>query len=112
MRAGELRHTVYADEPISASDGEGGEVINWVPRLKFKAAVEPISGREALRSNQIVASMDTRITLRWSVEAAAIKPNWRLRHDGVIYNIARPPAEKALGRREIEIMVSSGLNQG
>lgn len=112
MRAGALRHTVWADEPVSASDGAGGQVVTWTPRLSFKASIEPITGREVLRSNQVIADLDTRITLRWSLAASVINATWRLRHGGVTYNIARPPAEKNIGHREIEILANSGLNQG
>jgi len=107
-----MRHTVWADERLAVADGAGGEKVTWVPRLKFKARIEPVSGREQLRGNQLLADTNTRITLRYSRAAAAIKPTWRLRHGAQIYNISAPPIEKNLGHAEIEILASSGLNDG
>jgi len=107
-----MRHTVAADERVTAPDGAGGEAVTWVQRLKFKARIEPVGGREQLRGNQLLADVDTRITLRYSRAAAAITPTWRLRHGGRIYDISAPPIEKNLGHAEIEILASSGLNDG
>lgn len=107
-----MRHTVLAEEPMAMPDGAGGQAITWVERLRFKASIEPLTGREQMRANQVIADMNTRIVLRWSPKAAAIKPTWRLRHGGVIYNIAQPPIERKLGRTEIEILAQSGLNEG
>jgi SPP1 family predicted phage head-tail adaptor len=107
-----MRHTVWADERVSLPDGAGGQALTWVPRFAFKASIEPITGREQMRANQPLADLDTRITLRWSKDAAALNATWRLRHGSVIYDIKRPPVEKTLGRREIEILAGSGLNQG
>ena len=107
-----MRHTVWADERTSVSDGAGGQTATWVPRFAFKASIEPITGREQMRANQPLADLDTRIRLRWSESAAAINATWRLRHGSVIYDIKRPPVETHLGKREIEILAGSGLNQG
>lgn len=104
-----MRHTVWADECVTTPDGAGGQVTTWVPRFGFKASVEPISGREQMHANQLIADMDTRITLRWSVAAAQINATWRLRSGGVIYDIKAPPIDKSLARREIEILVRAGL---
>jgi SPP1 family predicted phage head-tail adaptor len=108
MRAGALRHTVAADEQISVSDGEGGQVVAWVQRLTFKASIEPITGREQMRSNQLIADVDSRISLRWSAAANEIKASWRLRHGAQIYDIAQPPIEKRLAKAELEILARTG----
>ena len=118
MSAGQYKHKVYADEPVATQDADTGEeVVEFVERGAMRCKVEPISGREALRSEQIIADMDTRITVRWSTFAAAITAKWRLRFErngsqSVTYNIARPPAERFMEMREIEFICSSGLNDG
>lgn len=118
MSAGKYRHKVWADEPIAAQDEDTGEeVVEFVARGSMSCAIEPITGREALRADQILADMDTRITVRWSPFAAQITAKWRLRFErygsqSVTYNITRPPAEKFMGMREIEFMCNSGLNDG
>jgi head-tail adaptor len=108
MRAGALRYTVSADEPVTQPDGQGGVRTVWYERAKFKAAIEPVSGREQMRSDQIIAELDTRIRLRWSVAANGIRATWRLRHGATVYDLVRPPIGALLGRREIELLVRTG----
>ena len=117
MNAGRLRHKVWADEPVVSQDSTTGEeLVTWTPRERISCAIEPITGREQLRADQILADLDTRITTRWSTFTASITAKWRLRFirngSEVVYNISRPPVEKLLGMREIEFLCNSGLNDG
>lgn len=117
MRAGKRLHRVWVDEPVPTQDPSGDLVEAWVARGQMRCSIEPVSGREALRAGQVLAEMDTRITALWSLFTSQIKANWRFRFerngtDPIIYNIARPPAEKNMAMREIEFMCGSGLNNG
>jgi len=118
MKLGDYQHKVWADEPVITQDPDTGEEVidDWTPRGRMSCAIEPISGRERLRADLIIADMDTRITVQWSTFAAAITAKWRLRFvrngTNVIYNISRPPSEKLMGMREIEFVCNSGLNDG
>lgn len=112
MRAGRLRHRVSFDEPVSASDGAGGETVTWVERGTAWATVEPIGGRETMRSEQMLAELHTRITVRWSALSIRATAKWRLRHGATLYDIVRPPADKRLARREIEFLCNSGITEG
>ena len=111
MRAGRLRHRLTVQEPITSRNETGEELVTWVTRGTVWSAIEPIRGKEALTSNQIIADMDTRITVRWSGFADDINAKWRLRHQGVTYNITSI-SHKDMGQREIELMCKSGLNDG
>jgi SPP1 family predicted phage head-tail adaptor len=116
-KLGEYRHKIWADEPVATQDEDTGEeVVEFVPRERVSCKIEPFDGREALRADQILADADTRIVVPWSSFAATITAKWRLRFvrtgTSVIYNIARPPAERLMGMREIEFVCSSGLNDG
>jgi SPP1 family predicted phage head-tail adaptor len=112
MRAGLLRHRVQFDEAVTTQDDTGGEVVTWTYRFTEWARIEPRSGREQLRANQILADADTKIVLRWSPTTDQINATWRCRHGNLIYNIMAPPSHIEFGRRTIELLVKSGLNNG
>lgn len=112
MRAGPLKRRAVFEAPMQVFDATGGVAISWVPRAEVFASIEPIGGREAIFGNQPLGEMDTRIRVRWTPALAAVSSSWRIRHGTIIYSIVRPPAEIRLGRREIELMCSSGVNAG
>lgn len=112
MRAGQYRHRVVIEEPVQSADATGAVSTAWLQRAQVSAAVEPIGGREAIFGNQPLGEMDTRIRVRWTPMLARMTAAWRVRHGGRIYSIVRPPADKALGHREIELMCSTGVNAG
>jgi SPP1 family predicted phage head-tail adaptor len=115
VKIGRRNRRVLAEEPHRAPDGEGGEVVTWMPRGMPKwACIEPLTGRELMRANQVIADMDARITLAWSPEAARILPTWRFRDldSGATYGIVRPPINKSMSNEEIEFIVNSGANAG
>jgi SPP1 family predicted phage head-tail adaptor len=108
MRAGTLRHVVVCDEPTL---NDAGEITGFVPAFSQRASIEPLRGREQLHANQIIADMDTLICVRWSPRTDSIRPTWRLRHGDTVYNISSL-AHINMGKREIEIVCKSGLNNG
>ena len=105
--AGRLRHRVTFDEPVVTQDATGSEVSVWTPRFTVWGSVEPLTGREALNANQILSTINTKIKILWSQTADEIKPTWRARFDGAVYDL-QSVAHKAHGRREIEILAKSG----
>lgn len=112
MRAGELRHRIQVDRPVSMQDDTGDEVTEFEPAGTVWGSIEPLRGRERLQAGtQITATMDTRIKLRWSPFIDGINAEWRLRHQDIIYNI-ESIAHIEMRQREIEIMCSSGINAG
>lgn len=111
IRAGELKHLVSIDRPVASQDTSGEELISFVEAGKAKASIEPLSGRERLQAMQITATTDTRIRMYWSALVSEMNAKWRIRYLDVIYNI-QSIAHIELGHREVEIMASSGGNQG
>lgn len=71
-----------------------------------------------MRAQQVLADVDTRVTLRWSTGVDAIRPTWRFVDitppfaRGTLYNVVRPAINKDLRNREVEFLVNSGLNKG
>jgi SPP1 family predicted phage head-tail adaptor len=111
MRAGKLNRRLQIDRP-DEEQNEVGEVINtWSTVGVVWASIEPIKGNEALKNNQILADMDTRIRIRWSEAVKDIHAKWRLIHNGIAYNIVSI-ANVGTSNREFEIMAKSGLNHG
>jgi len=112
MRAGKLRHRIEVDEPITSQNDTGEEIVNFMPwPRKVSAEVHPLTGRERLLSNGILASFDTRIEVRWSPENARIDAKWRILFAGIIYNIVSAE-DVDFAHRRIEIMATSGANEG
>lgn len=113
LKPGECRHWIKCDRPIVTQDPDTGEeLVNFSQAFKLLSKIEPLAGREQLTGNQPIAVGATRIRCFWSPQAARITALWRLRHGSVIYNISGPPAHVEFARREIEIMATSGANQG
>ena len=67
--------------------------------------------RERLAANQTLADADTVISLRWAPIIEDLNAKWRLRHDGVIYNIVGA-ANVGMRNREFEVLCVSGMNDG
>jgi head-tail adaptor len=117
MRAGRRRTRVIVDAPTEIQDPTNGEELEgWRYTGSFLADVQPIAGREATRDSQLLAEMDTRITTLWSsfVDTITAKHRLRVRFRGreMIYNIAAPPIEVDLHKREVQFLCKSGVNVG
>lgn len=108
MRAGELRHRISVQRPITSRNEIGEEVVAWETAAVVWAALVPISGRELLQSNQPLGEITTRVRVRWENAIADINPKWRLLHGPTIYNV-KSAFPKEMRRREIEIMCGSGM---
>jgi SPP1 family predicted phage head-tail adaptor len=107
LRIGRLAHRVEFLEPVVSHEANGSESIAYEPTFERWAAVEPIKGAEAMRANQPLEVMDTRVLVRWSASAAAISAKWRARFRGVLYDVVSV-ANTRSAEREIEIMCRSG----
>ena len=71
MNAGRLRHRV-AIQRRTTSRGTAGEVLlTWLTYATVWAAVEPLSGREAVAMKEVHASANVRVTLRWRKDLRA-----------------------------------------
>jgi SPP1 family predicted phage head-tail adaptor len=111
MRAGRLDKRLEIEQPISTQDVTGSPVVSWLAVGTMWASINPIKGRETLTGNQIISTMNVRIRIRHHPLLSNISPTWRLKYNGVIFNIVSI-AHVYLGNREIEIMCLSGANDG
>lgn len=107
MRNGRYKHRVVFLEPVIVRETNGSESVDYVPRLRRWAAVEPIKAAEAMRANQPLAVMDTRILVRHTAAFDSVTEKWRASHRGVTYNLVSV-ANLRMADRDIEIAAKSG----
>lgn len=113
MRAGRFDQRLTFDAPVVTPDAAGGQVTAWVTQFTVWAWIHPLTGRERVRSDQVIAELDTKIVVRWDSRTAKITAAWRARGiGGQVYSIIRPPVQADMGRREIELLCSVGVNRG
>lgn len=112
MASVRYRTRVIAQQLQETPDDAGGAASDWVPIAEFWAEMTPITGREQMRANQLIADMDTRFVARWAQPLLAITALHRLVVAGIPYSIVQPPKDVQSRHREIEFMCNVGLNDG
>lgn len=108
MDSGRFQTAATVQRPVIARTPTGGTVTTWEVALTTWAALEPLTGREAvLMAAQVTAVTTSRLTMPWSPTLDAMVETWRIVAGGRtwgIVSIARP------GKRsdEVECMVQAG----
>lgn len=100
MRAGRLRHRVQLQQVTETRDVYGGVVRSWTTFARPWASVEPLSGNELLKAQQVIAGVTHRVRLR---HRDGITASLRFVHRGRNLNIKGfvNPEER---NRELECM--------
>ena len=111
MRAGPLRHRVDLEEPVDVEDDMGGVTTGWSRVATVWGSIEPLTGREFMAGQQILAEADVRVRVRWSPQLEACTPAWRVLHGDTILNSARV-IHVRLGRQMVELLCKTGTNEG
>lgn len=119
MRAGKLRHRVKIQAPEVIRDDTGDEIPIWATVATVWAGIAPQVGiapqmgsESAINPTQIIAGLKTRITVRWAPWVTQVTAKYRILHVDTIYNVAGPPIEIDVGRRQFQIDCVSGVNRG
>lgn len=99
MQAGKLKHKIIFEEPINTTDAGGGITRTWDEKMTVWAEVEPLRGERLFYAQQRDAGTDTQIRMRYS--AKQIKPQYRIKHNGTIYEIKSIIDTKSAGREII-----------
>lgn len=84
MRAGALRHSITIERQVSTRDKFGAPSSEWEVFATTYAAIEDLTGREALEAQQVKSRITSRITMRY---LDGITPSMRINHNGQLYNI-------------------------
>jgi head-tail adaptor len=112
MRFSRRRHLVTVQRPVRTQDPTTGELVDdWAPVGDFWASIAPLKGRELMTNEQILDKMDTRLTFRWSPMVDTFTAAYRGVHQGTVFNFTSI-AHVNLAQREVEIMATSGVNNG
>lgn len=111
LSVGELDRRIQVFRATEGRDNAGDPVMTWDPPAeKFDrwAKKSARTGGESTAGQQVVREADTVWTLRWDSQSRAIAPeNWRIMHQGTVYEIVSI-AESRGGRMDaLEIVTSS-----
>lgn len=118
--AGKLRHVVDIEARVDSQDEEeGGVTTTWKPVFTdVRAAIEPLSAREAIAAAKEQASVVARITIRYR---PGLDPAQRIVHGKKccayyvgqeIYNPAGFLRDNDTGLEYVTIPCSMGANEG
>lgn len=83
MRAGRLRKKVTIERYTTARGTYGEETETWATLLSVWAAIEPISGGEAIQGGTVDAKVSHMITMRYT----DITPADRITFSGRTFNL-------------------------
>lgn len=108
MKACKLRHQITFEQKSETQDSFGQPVEVWVPFVTARADIEPLRGKELFTAQQVNGELTTKITIRY---LAGINEKMRAVHGSVVYNLT-PPVDIGMRHAWLEIMASSGLNNG
>ena len=112
MNVGQLDKRLTIQAPALVQDQTTGEMVNtWSTIAVVWSSIDPLRGRERLLGEQVVGETDTRIKIRWSELANRLTSAHRGVYQGAVYNFTNI-AQINLGKREVEIMAKSGVNDG
>ena len=111
MRAGALDKRLLIQRSSNSQDATGAVTTSWVDVGLVWARISPIRGNEAALAGQTLASMDTRILIRYHTALADINADWRCSHADTIYNVVSI-ANIDTANKAIELLCKSGLNSG
>lgn len=78
MRAGELRERITVYRVGRTADTQGGGAKTRTLVGEDWAAVEAVSGREAIAAGQMTASLTHRVRMRYAARYAALTPKWEV----------------------------------
>lgn len=108
VEAGRLRHRVTIQRQTQTQNPLTGELtVAWTDVATVWAAVEPISAREFVTSQEPNARVTTRVTIRY---LDGIQPSMRLIHRGRRFNIHGVLEDMDSGREYLTLPVSEGVN--
>ncbi len=81
MQAGKLRHRVTIKKhggvppALSYPDSHGQKHVNWTNHATVWASVEPLSGRELLRAQEVESAVTHRVRMRYT---SGVTPDMRI----------------------------------
>jgi SPP1 family predicted phage head-tail adaptor len=106
IASGRLRHRVTVEEQVESVDSSGFPFQDWKPIGRYWAAIEPMSVRELVASQQVQSEVRGRIVMRYTPR---IIPSMRVVHGNTIYSILGIQRDPDSGLEWMTLAVSAGL---
>jgi SPP1 family predicted phage head-tail adaptor len=67
---GALRERITIQRKVATSDGQGGHPVTWAVRAVVSAALEALTGREAILAQQITATFTRAFVIRYRTDVS------------------------------------------
>jgi SPP1 family predicted phage head-tail adaptor len=67
---GAMRERITIQRKVATGDGQGGTVVAWAVRAVVAAALEALSGREAILAQQITATFTRAFVIRYRTDVS------------------------------------------
>lgn len=111
IAAGRLRHRIRIQQQENVQDSAGYMSTMWVDVAEVWAAIEPLSVREFIASQQMQSEITARITIRYR---EGLMPQMRILHPARnrIYNPHGWLADPESGLEYLTAPCSEGVNDG
>lgn len=103
LAAGRLDQRVTIQSPVDSRGATFADpqAASWSTVATVWAAVEPLAGREWFRNQEVGASAEVRVTLRWR---DGVTEKMRLVHGARTYEIVAPPIDVELRHEQLQLM--------
>jgi SPP1 family predicted phage head-tail adaptor len=102
VQAGRFRHRVIIQRKTVGKDSAGGMTESWTNFAKnVNAAIDAVTGRESVSSQQITSSITTEISIRWR---PGITETMRVLHNSDVYNVEGVIPDSETGRKIITLL--------
>lgn len=108
MSIGERRHRVVFQSPTITQDDFGEPDKSWSTLCTSWALVQPLSGSERLKANEVQGEITTRIVTRNRSELSGIGPDDRATWSGRTFDI-RAVIHRDQRRHELELLCTEHL---
>jgi len=67
---GAMRERITIQKKVATPDGQGGHSVAWAVRAVVAAALEALTGREAIAAQQITATFDRAFVIRYRTDVS------------------------------------------
>lgn len=113
MQAGQLSKTIVLQRRDMQRDSHGAQVPTWSDVAQLRAAIVPLSGRQALVAQAFNAQLTHQILVRYTHRFAdpLELPKLRIVCGSRIFNIHAAINEEERNR-QVTLMVTEGMNYG
>ncbi len=110
VQAGRFRFRITIQAKTVGRDSSGGVTESWANFAKnVPAAIDPVTGRESVSSQQITANVSTEISIRWR---PGITATMRILHGNDVYNVEGIVPDSGTGRKIITLLCTQRLADG